>query len=294
MVRAALVGLAVASSTMACRLSVEGATSLDESINESSGLVQSRRYDGVFWTHADSSQASELYAVDRHGRLLRTFTVKGVRNVDWEDIAIDDAGNLYIGDIGNNGSHRRDLAVIRLPEPDPATAPDVLFAAGVIPFRYAEQDFLGEPIRDFDAESLFWVDGELYLLTKHRSDLSTTLYRFPSLTGDQPQSLERISEFELGGHWARFGGMATAADVRPQGDVLAVLTYHALFFFDAPAGGHDFLAKPRKRIDFDQRATGQCEAVAWDGDDIVFTNEGGALFRISDPLGSDVTVFPSE
>ena len=33
--------------------------------------------------------------------------------------------------------------------------------------------------KNFDAEALFWDSGSLYLLTKHRSDMSTTLYTVP-------------------------------------------------------------------------------------------------------------------
>ncbi|TPV94968.1 MAG: hypothetical protein B7733_12475 [Myxococcales bacterium FL481] len=286
--------LAVSEACVGCHVAVDGASTLDPRILESSGLVQSRRYPGVFWTHSDSSQAAVLYAVDGHGRLLRNYELRGEKNVDWEDIAIDDDGHLYLGDIGNNGSQRRDLAVLRFAEPDPRAEGAEIGGVQRIPFRYPDQDFVGEAVPNFDAESLFWANGELYLLTKHRSDQSTTLYRFPSLRGSQVRDLERISEFNLGGYWARFGGMATAADLRREGDVLVVLTYHALFFFDAPRDGHDYLARLRKRIDFDQRATGQCEAVAWDGDDVVFTNESGSIFRIVDPLGSDHVEFPAD
>ena len=40
---------------------------------------------------------------------------------DWEDIAIDDAGHLFIGDIGNNDARRDELAVYQIDEPDLTT-----------------------------------------------------------------------------------------------------------------------------------------------------------------------------
>ncbi|MEE9382295.1 MAG: hypothetical protein V3V08_02650 [Nannocystaceae bacterium] len=277
---------------LSCHLALAAELSLDPRIEESSGVVHSRRYPGVLWVHADSNHPSELFAINLKGEIIRRFSVRGVPNVDWEDIAIDDAGNLYVGDIGNNLSDRRDLSVLRLREPNPHEASKVLHVDRMIPFRYPDQTFGRDASPDFDAESLYWANGSLYLLTKHRSDFYTTLYRFPSLSGSGVVVLERISEFDLGGRWSRFGGMATAADVSPDGKTLAVLTYHALFLFDVPETGHDFLSGFRKRIEFNQWHTLQCEALTWDGRAIVFTNEGGAVFRLDDPLGQTHHRFP--
>src|SRR3954469_24128737 len=71
-------------------------------IREASGIVASRRHPGVFWVHGDSGTGPSLFAVRRDGSLVRSYTVK-VPNIDWEDISLDDAGRLYLGDIGNNG-----------------------------------------------------------------------------------------------------------------------------------------------------------------------------------------------
>src|SRR3954452_480338 len=70
-------------------------------IAEPSGIVASRKNPGIFWVHNDSGNPPVLFAVKRDGKLVREYRVEAV-NLDWEDIAIDDAGHLYIGDIGNN------------------------------------------------------------------------------------------------------------------------------------------------------------------------------------------------
>src|SRR5687767_4556689 len=72
-----------------------------KAISESSGLVASRRHDGVFWTVNDSGNAPVLYAITREGKAIAEFPVDA-KNVDWEDLAIDDAGHLYVADVGNN------------------------------------------------------------------------------------------------------------------------------------------------------------------------------------------------
>ena len=93
----------------------------DPRITESSGVIASRRYSNVFWTHNDGGGPKKqvLYAIDREGKTRAAFPVVGPRFHDWEDIAIDDAGHLYLGDIGNNDSKEDTLAVHEIDEPDP-------------------------------------------------------------------------------------------------------------------------------------------------------------------------------
>jgi hypothetical protein len=83
--------------------------------------VASRKHPGVFWTHNDGGGAKRqvLYAITREGRNLGAFPLTDVLLNDWEDIAIDADGHLFIGDIGNNEFRRRELAVHEIDEPDP-------------------------------------------------------------------------------------------------------------------------------------------------------------------------------
>jgi hypothetical protein len=66
----------------------------DMRIKESSGVIASRRYANVFWTHNDGGGPKKqvLYAIDREGNTHAAFPVTGATFHDWEDIAIDDAG----------------------------------------------------------------------------------------------------------------------------------------------------------------------------------------------------------
>src|SRR5271165_6626864 len=92
---------------------------------EASGIAKSRRHPGIFWVHNDSGNPPALFAIRRDGTVVREFRLE-VPNVDWEDIAADNEGHLYLGDIGNNGGLLALRAVYRLDEPDPArpaTAP---------------------------------------------------------------------------------------------------------------------------------------------------------------------------
>src|SRR6266550_3314012 len=93
----------------------------DMRIKESSGIVASRRYTNLYWTHNDGGGPKKqvLYAIDREGNTRASFSVIDVTLHDWEDIATDNAGHLYIGDIGNNDAKRKALTVYEIAEPNP-------------------------------------------------------------------------------------------------------------------------------------------------------------------------------
>ena len=90
-------------------------------IKESSGIVASRQFEGVYWTLNDSGNPATLYATKLNGELIQEIAVKGSRNFDWEALGIDDKNQLWIGEIGNNSRLRFDLKVVVVAEPDPFT-----------------------------------------------------------------------------------------------------------------------------------------------------------------------------
>ena len=240
-------------------------------VTECSGLVQSLRYGGIFWALGDGGSGAAIVPVTADGKLARGWAgpvaVTGCKNYDWEDLALDDRGNLIIADVGNNSGRRKQLMLHFTPEPRPGVR-------SVVPTRslrvhYADQK---EASPDYDCEAVFSAGGSIYLLTKHRSDKRTRLYR---LDGDSPKRsnpLTLVDSFEI-------GGMVTAADASPNGKMVAVLTYTALWVFDYDrASGSIFRKAVRKTPIF----AWQAEAVAWDGNDsLVVGNEQGQLFRMA-------------
>lgn len=142
-------------------------------IRESSGIVKSGQFEGVYWTLNDSGNPATLYATKRTGELIGEIAVKGAGNIDWEALGIDDKNQLWIGEIGNNSRLRIDLQVIVVREPNPLTETEVEVTASY-PYRY--------PAENVDAEGLFIADGVPYIVSKERE--RAVLYRFPSLQAD--------------------------------------------------------------------------------------------------------------
>jgi WD40 repeat protein len=237
---------------------------------EFSGIVMSRQYSGIFWTHSDSGGRPEIFAIRVKGGRVATVKIRGAKNIDWEDMTIDDQGYLYICDIGNNLNLRKNFVIYRLKEPNPFTETFVS-VLHQFEYRYPDQSRFPNPrYLNFDAEACFWKDESLYILTKHRSDRRTKLYRLSLENDATMQPLMLISEHEI-------GGQVTAAEFSPDGDRLAVLTYDKVHLFDQLDGHENYLMGPHDEISirFDQ-----AEGISFDGNTVVIINEKEEVLQI--------------
>jgi hypothetical protein len=198
-------------------------------LDESSGVVESRRRPGVFWTHNDSGDRAFLYATDSLGTDLGRVLVRGAQNVDWEDVALGpcprSAGNcLFVGDIGDNQVSRRMIQVYVVPEPEPpqsaADTSRTVDLEAVIDLRY--------PDRPHNAEALAVSGTTLLLVTKDRTG-PATLFRAPT-AGAPSGMLERVGDLAMETSFIR-GRVATGAGVSNDGRLLAVRTYVSMHLF---------------------------------------------------------------
>ena len=228
-------------------------------IQESSGIVKSQQFEGVYWTLNDSGNPAALYATKIDGELIQEIAVSGSGNFDWEALGIDSQNRLWIGEIGNNSRLRQDLKVVVVEEPNPFTETEVEVIASY-PYRY--------PNENVDAEGLFIWEGLPYIVSKERE--RAVLYGFPALQPDMKQVLERVGEFAE----AKF---ITGAGVSEDGTRLAVCTYNALWVYQGTAAN---LAQMIQGTPWGLSHNFSGEAVCFDGYDLVLTNEGRDLYYL--------------
>ena len=248
---------------------------------EISGLAASRTNAGVLWAHNDSGDAARVFAMDVRGAHLATYTLAGADAVDWEDMAVGpsasrDAFELYLGDIGDNARARPEVIVYRVREPavDRGAAPVVGTLADI------ERLTLRYPDGAHDAETLIVdpVSGDLIIVTKDAG--GSQIFRAPrtidassttvlELAGRVDFSLlKRRTEFAADAPpLARAGGaLATAGDISPDGDVIALRTYSAVWLWSRAPGqsiGEALTAPPCEAA---SAAEQQGEAIAFDAD----------------------------
>jgi hypothetical protein len=239
---------------------------LPEEIEESSGVVASTEWPGVLWTHNDSGNDPVLYAVYASGQMVGRSRVRGAENRDWEDIGIGpcpDGSCLYIGDIGDNNRERTEIAVYRVPEPEPGSpsAPAERF-----PMRY--------PDGPHDAEAMFVLpSGDLFVITK-AAEGPQRLYRYPGpLRADEPVVLEPL--VDVGGSGGDPFQQVTGAAATPSGRWVAVRRYKRLSIFLA----EELIAgrvTPVLEVDLTPLGEVQGEAVELlDNGRVVLTSEAG-------------------
>lgn len=92
----------------------------DSKINESSGLIVSKRNPDCFWTHNDSGDSPQLFLIHRDGRTIARVKVEGAIAIDWEDITmatINGAPMIIVGDIGGNAQKRNHVTLYVISEP---------------------------------------------------------------------------------------------------------------------------------------------------------------------------------
>jgi len=259
-----------------------GETATLREVPEASGLAVSRRHAGVLWTHNDSGNETVLFAVDAGGHARGRVRLP-TRTRDWEDLSagpcpsVDGAQGgsgdcLYIADIGDNDIARRNVQVLRVPEPD-------LDAA-----RTARPDVftLTYPDGPHNAEALFVAEGTLFIVTKDRGGM---LYRSTTpLVEPGGMRLERVGELGLAG--------ITDAETSRDGQSVVVRTSREAVLYRTAeiGGGPDRLGAPDKarpthdsmrplRIPIGNLREPQGEGVALDGDVLYLASEAGGFSR---------------
>ena len=187
----------------------------DSDITESSGLVASRKFPGVFWTHNDHGSSPRLFALSRNGISLGKFHITGATISDWEDISTDDAGNLYLADIGDNDENRDQIQVYKVVEPNPRGSGSVQVDRT---WRLKYKD------KARDAETLFIQGGYGWIVNKHVNNGSVGLYRFPLSSNARVTTLESVGPIRVA---ADVGGGTISRD----GSSLGLVTDNGAYLF---------------------------------------------------------------
>jgi hypothetical protein len=256
----------------------------DKSVDESSGIVASRRNRDLFWTHNDSGDGPFIYAFDRAGEKRGTWRLTGAKALDWEDIAAGPGPQkgqsyLYVGDIGDNGRERREIVVYRVAEPvvaldDVATnrlEPQQTEPVDTIRLRY--------PDKRYDAEALAVhpATGDLYVITKTRNTTAAaSVYKLAApFSTSAVNTLEKVGEVSVP---SLLPGMITGGDISPDGTRLILCDYFNAYELSLPenSGGNfdDIWKQSPAIVRLGERQQGEAICYRSDGRAILATSEG--------------------
>ncbi|MAP55549.1 hypothetical protein [Altibacter sp.] len=185
----------------------------------------------LVWMVADAGNARAVFGVDPATEAVkRTIKIENAKNHDWEDLAADEKGTLYIGDFGNNNNARQNLAIYTVPnvvaiQDDRTTATRTAFSLEdqtEFPPKKSE--------RNFDIEAFIYFNAHFYLFTRNRSasfDGTTKLYKLPAQAGTFEAKL--ISSFQTCKDPSDCD--VTGAAIDHKNGTIALLTYNKVFIF---------------------------------------------------------------
>lgn len=235
------------------QLSIDGASRVEQGeLAEASGLAASLRYNDVLWSHNDSGSAAGVFGVGLNGDDLGFFNLVDADGAtidgrDIEDIAYRD-GRIHLADIGDNDRLRESVQIYSFDEPEPGSSGSVTVDA-TIDLTY--------PDERTDAEALLVdpISDEVVILSKdlEAGAAATRIYSFTMPPSDSPGTAEAttiemafVGEIDVAGLESQsteisitavlFPGLLTAADITPDGRLIAVRTYGTVWLYPRALG----------------------------------------------------------
>ncbi|MDT0556631.1 hypothetical protein [Patiriisocius hiemis] len=145
----------------------------------------------LIWMVEDSGNEAKIFGYNPKTKNTKTIiTVTNAENNDWEDLASDKEGNLYIGDFGNNSNKRKHLTIYKISNGDLFDKKEV--KATKIEFKLEDQEKFPpkKKNRNFDIESFFVLNNNFYLVSRNRSskfDGTAKLYKL-SMNGKEDKA----------------------------------------------------------------------------------------------------------
>ncbi len=248
---------------------------LTTDVYHASGLVVNHY--GNMWTHNDKQgdnppNDSILYEFDENGNILREVFLTGIENVDWEDMTVDDDGNMYVGEFGSGNGPDKDLEIYKIKNPQYFCDSD--YTAEIINFKYPNDGNGG------DTESMFYWNSEIYLIPKNnKSDPNNAqagkahIYKIPAAPNPGSQytatllytidintdPAEPINTYKI-----------ASADLSPDGQTL-VLLWGRRFWLVTDFTPGIFFDGAITAIDFPAGLHWQREAVAFADNNTIYT-----------------------
>ncbi|MFC2083548.1 lamin tail domain-containing protein [Bacteroidota bacterium] len=202
-----------------------GLVECDEVV-EASGIVASRKYQNVLWTHNDRNNQNRIFSLNTRGRHLGIYYLDGIDNRDWEDIAIgpgpvEGLSYLYIGNFGDNFAEYNLKYIYRIVEPEVSfnqeSVETTIYDVETIILQYPDG------VRDAETLLLDPITKDLYIISKREfEDIRVYRAPYPQLT-NEVVIMEHVKTLL---HSQLVGG-----DVSMTGNEILLKDYSTLFYW---------------------------------------------------------------
>ncbi|MET3981316.1 hypothetical protein ABIB62_003838 [Mucilaginibacter sp. UYP25] len=247
-------------------------------MDETSGLVASAVNPNIYYAHNDSGDTSRFFAITADGKLKTTIYFTGDKKErlgvrDCEDIAVGPGpvkgkSYVYIGDIGDNASHRKFITVYRTEERKAWGTDSLAHTVPVsVNLKYPDG------AKDAEAMAIDPIEKLLYIITK-RGD-SVGIYTSP-LKYKANDTLTLTFRGRLFFSGIKPFKWITAADVSADGTQILVKSYEKVYYWQRQAAEPIWrvLKTAPKELVYKQEKQGEAVAFTRDAKGYYTTSEG--------------------
>lgn len=243
----------------------------DERLEEVSGLAASKSNPGYLWTHNDSGNPAEIYLVDERLKIRLLCKLTGIKNRDWEDIAVgpgpaDNKTYVYVADIGDNNGKHAVKYIYRFEEPllDGEAGEVTIRSLDRISFRLADGK------KDTEAIMVDPKTKNIYVVTKREKPVSVYEIKYPYST-DTTVTAEKVVSLPL--------TQIVSADISPDGNELLMKNYNNIYYWEING-------EPMQKV-FQRKPQLLKYTEEPQGEAIAFNLDGSGFYTLSETIVSE-------
>jgi hypothetical protein len=223
-------------------------------LKEVSGIAASVNNPGYIWAHNDSQNSTEVFLVNTTLKISLTCKLAGVKNRDWEDIAVgpgpeEGKNYVYVGEIGDNDGKYRFKRVYRFEEP---TLQEEVKTMDIVNF----DTIIFRLPKKIDTETLM-IDPSnknLYVVSKREYPVHLYELEYPYSTHDTLHAKEVMSlPFT----------QIVAGDISDDGKQVLLKSYEYIYYWSNPSGKPLLELLKEKPEDVPYEEEPQGESITW-------------------------------
>ena len=245
----------------------------DKKLGEVSGLAASFANPGYLWTHNDSGNPAVVYLVNEQLQIKLSCTLKGVKNRDWEDIAVGPGPDakksyIYIADIGDNTAKHAEKYIYRFEEPvlNDQTSELTISEFDKIVF------ILEDGKKDTEALLVHPKTKDVYLVSKREKPVYVYRLKSPARTDDTLVA-DRVLSLPL--------TQIVSAGFSPDGREILMKNYENIYYWNIH--GHsiaDGLGSKPRVLPYTEEPQGEA---------ITFNMDGSGFYTLSEKITGEKT-----
>lgn len=246
----------------------------DKKLEEASGLAASVVNPGLLWTHNDSGNPAVVYLVDEQLQVRLACKLQGVRNRDWEDIAVgpgpDPQKNyVYVADIGDNNARHAVKYIYRFEEPVVRDEMKEVTITSFETIAFSLQD--GK--KDTEAIMIHPQTKDIYVISKREKPVVVYQIKFPYPLKEEAAVAVRIVTLPI--------TQIVSADISPDGAGVLMKNYDNVYYWETDGKTLQEALKQKPHL-LKYTEEPQGEAIA-------FNVDGSGFYTLSEKIPGEKT-----